>query len=36
VCDRIKVIDHGVPIAWGTPHEIRNDERVIAAYLGKN
>lgn len=36
VCDKIKVIDHGVPIAWGTPNQIRNDERVIAAYLGKN
>jgi len=35
VCHKIKVIDHGLPIAWGLPHEIRSDERVIAAYLGK-
>ena len=34
ICHKIKVIDHGIPIAWGTPHEIRNNERVIAAYLG--
>ena len=36
VCHKIKVIDHGVPLAWGTPHEIRNDKKVIAAYLGKS
>jgi branched-chain amino acid transport system ATP-binding protein len=35
VCHKIRVIDHGVPIAWGTPEQIRNDEKVIAAYLGK-
>jgi len=35
VCHKIKVIDHGVPIAWGTPLEIQNDEQVIAAYLGQ-
>ncbi len=34
ICHKIKVIDHGIPIAWGTPHEIRNNEKVIAAYLG--
>lgn len=35
VCHKIRVIDHGVPIAWGTPEEIRSDEKVISAYLGK-
>jgi branched-chain amino acid transport system ATP-binding protein len=34
VCHKIRVIDHGVPIAWGTPDEIRSDEIVITAYLG--
>jgi len=34
MCHKIKVIDHGVPIAWGTPGEIKDNERVIAAYLG--
>ncbi|MEJ2719231.1 MAG: ABC transporter ATP-binding protein [Deltaproteobacteria bacterium] len=36
VCHKIKVIDHGVQIAWGSPREIRDDEKVIAAYLGES
>lgn len=36
VCHKIRVIDHGVPLAWGTPEEIRTNEKVIAAYLGQN
>jgi branched-chain amino acid transport system ATP-binding protein len=35
VCDRIHVVDHGETIAEGPPGEIRNDPKVLAAYLGQ-
>jgi ABC-type branched-subunit amino acid transport system ATPase component len=33
-CDRVVVIDFGTTIADGTPNEVRENEMVIAAYLG--
>ncbi len=35
ICDRVLVMAHGSMIAQGTPEEVRNNEAVIEAYLGR-
>jgi branched-chain amino acid transport system ATP-binding protein len=34
LCKKITVIDFGKEIAFGTPEEIKNNPKVINAYLG--
>jgi branched-chain amino acid transport system permease protein len=36
LADTVYVLDHGEVIAQGTPAEVRRDEQVLRAYLGRN
>ncbi|MGH8771924.1 MAG: ABC transporter ATP-binding protein, partial [Burkholderiales bacterium] len=35
ISDYVVVLDHGAKIAEGTPDQVRNNQKVIDAYLGR-
>ena len=35
LADTVVVLDHGEKISEGTPHEVRHNEEVLRAYLGR-
>lgn len=36
ICERLTVLDFGVVIAEGKPHEVRENQKVLEAYLGED